>query len=238
MDNGRLICHQLKELRRDIAIENGISLQQEACTYTGQCDGTCPRCDAEVRYLEERLAQRLRLGKAATVAGLAIGLAVGANAQAQDSSTPSTGNRENVSISVQVVIRGTAINQFTKEPIANCKVKLYNGKKRVASTVTDSDGFFFLQQIEPGTYRLHIVANGYIVMNETVIVERRDILLRALMVPEDSKRNAIPLLERGPEAMDFVIGKVTMPAEERPEEPDTPEPVAPEDRVVIPDAGQ
>lgn len=72
---GKNICNYLKAVRKQIAEENGIPLETEECTYHGECRGTCPRCEAEVRYLENALADRLRLGKAATVAGLALGLA-------------------------------------------------------------------------------------------------------------------------------------------------------------------
>ena len=72
---GKNICKQLKAVRQHIAEENNIPLPQRECTYEGPCRGTCPRCEAEVRYLEQSLASRLRLGKAATVAGLSLSLA-------------------------------------------------------------------------------------------------------------------------------------------------------------------
>ena len=75
MTRGKNICNQLKEVRKRIAEENEIPLEIEECTYKGEWQGTCPRCEAEVRYLENALADRLRIGKVATVAGLALGLA-------------------------------------------------------------------------------------------------------------------------------------------------------------------
>ena len=75
MTRGRNICNQLKEVRRRIAEENGIPLEIKECSYKGECRGTCPRCEAEVRYLENALADRLRIGRVATVAGLTLGLA-------------------------------------------------------------------------------------------------------------------------------------------------------------------
>ena len=88
MTHGKNICKQLKEVRKRIAEENDIPLEIEECTYKGECRGTCPRCEAEVRYLENALAERLRIGKVATVAGLALGLAATAHAQAPASTTP------------------------------------------------------------------------------------------------------------------------------------------------------
>ncbi|MBP5241127.1 MAG: hypothetical protein J6Z26_04395, partial [Bacteroidales bacterium] len=84
MNKGKDICNELKALRRRIAEENGIPLETEECTYRGECCGTCPRCDAEVRYLEDALSRRLRMGKAAVVAGVALGLAVSTGVKAQN----------------------------------------------------------------------------------------------------------------------------------------------------------
>ncbi len=75
MKRGKHICNQLKAVRRQIADENGIPLEQRECTHTGECRGTCPYCEAEMRYLEQALTHRLAMGKVATVAGLTLSLA-------------------------------------------------------------------------------------------------------------------------------------------------------------------
>ena len=74
MAKGKQTCKILKEIRKQIAEENDIKLVIEECTYQGDCLGTCPKCEAEVRYLERELEKRQRLGKAAVVAGLSVGL--------------------------------------------------------------------------------------------------------------------------------------------------------------------
>ena len=74
MAKGKQTCKILKEIRKQIAEENDIKLVIEECTYQGDCLGTCPKCEAEVRYLERELAKRQRMGKAAVVAGLSVGL--------------------------------------------------------------------------------------------------------------------------------------------------------------------
>ena len=74
-NRGKNICNELKKVRRAIAEENDIPLEIKECTYHGPCRGTCPRCEAEVRYLERELERRLRIGKVATVAGVALSLA-------------------------------------------------------------------------------------------------------------------------------------------------------------------
>ena len=73
--NGKNICKELKAIRRRVADENNIPLEQHECTYDGPCDGTCPRCEAEVKYLEQELHRRMTLGKAAAVAGVALSMA-------------------------------------------------------------------------------------------------------------------------------------------------------------------
>ena len=76
MSKGKQTCKILKEIRRQIAAENDIKLVIEECTYQGDCKGTCPKCEAEVRYLERELEKRQRLGKAAVFAGMTIGTAI------------------------------------------------------------------------------------------------------------------------------------------------------------------
>ena len=73
MAKGKQTCKILKEIRKQIAAENDIKLVVEECTYQGDCLGTCPKCEAEVRYLERELEKRQRMGKAAVFAGMSLG---------------------------------------------------------------------------------------------------------------------------------------------------------------------
>ena len=77
---GKAKCKILREIRQKIAEENDIELITKECTYQGECKGTCPRCEAEVRFLERELARKQQLGKAVTVAALAASLTVGLTA--------------------------------------------------------------------------------------------------------------------------------------------------------------
>ncbi|MBO4307792.1 MAG: hypothetical protein J5848_05715 [Bacteroidales bacterium] len=74
MSHGKEVCKNLKAIRRRIADENGIALEIPECTYEGECEGTCPRCDAELRYLENELSRRKSLGKVAVMAGVTMSL--------------------------------------------------------------------------------------------------------------------------------------------------------------------
>ena len=71
---GKEKCRCLKEIRQRIAEENDIALVVEECTHKGECRGTCPRCEAELRYLEQQLERRQRLGKTVVVAALSASL--------------------------------------------------------------------------------------------------------------------------------------------------------------------
>jgi len=68
---GKNTCRILKDIRRQIAEANDIDLVIKECTYQGDCKGTCPRCEAEVAYLERELARRQAMGKAVRIVGLA-----------------------------------------------------------------------------------------------------------------------------------------------------------------------
>lgn len=74
MYKGKKTCAILKEIRRRIAEANDIDLIISECRYKGDCAGTCPRCEAEVRYLEEQLARRRGEGRRIMLAGLSAGL--------------------------------------------------------------------------------------------------------------------------------------------------------------------
>ena len=76
MAKGKQTCKILKEIRKQIAAENDIEFVTSECTHKGDCAGTCPKCEAEVRYLERELEKRQRLGKAAIFAGMTIGTAI------------------------------------------------------------------------------------------------------------------------------------------------------------------
>ncbi|MBQ2618167.1 MAG: hypothetical protein IJG08_01655 [Oscillospiraceae bacterium] len=74
---GKNKCKILKEIRQKIADENDIPYVTRECTYQGDCRGTCPKCEAELRYLEQELEKRRRLGKTVAVAAVAATLSLG-----------------------------------------------------------------------------------------------------------------------------------------------------------------
>ena len=77
--NGKSKCKILKDIRKKIAEENDIEYITSECKHQGDCAGTCPKCEAEVRYLEEELRKRQKTGKAVAVAGVAAAMVVTAS---------------------------------------------------------------------------------------------------------------------------------------------------------------
>ena len=69
--NGKNKCKILKEIRRRIAEANDIEYVTRECEFRGECKGTCPACEAEVRYLESAINKRKQTGKRVVLAGVA-----------------------------------------------------------------------------------------------------------------------------------------------------------------------
>jgi TonB family protein len=74
MTRGKSICNVLKTIRKQVADANEIKYESRECHHQGECRGTCPACEAEVRYLESQLNIRRQLGKAVAIMGISAGL--------------------------------------------------------------------------------------------------------------------------------------------------------------------
>ncbi|MBP5680191.1 MAG: energy transducer TonB [Bacteroidales bacterium] len=74
MNNGKKICAHLKEVRKQIADANDIPYEIHECTHQGPCAGTCPKCESELRYIENQLSLRRAAGKAVSLVGLSLGI--------------------------------------------------------------------------------------------------------------------------------------------------------------------
>ena len=76
MERGKRICKILKELRKRIADANEIPYKIEECPHKGDCPGTCPKCEAEGRYLMEAIDKREQQGKPEVIEGLRQSFAI------------------------------------------------------------------------------------------------------------------------------------------------------------------
>ncbi len=80
---GKDKCKMLREIRRQIAEENDINMVVEECKFQGDCKGTCPKCEAELRELERQVRnKKIGIGVAIATGAIATtvsGAVVGAN---------------------------------------------------------------------------------------------------------------------------------------------------------------
>ena len=190
MTRGKNICNQLKEVRKRIAEENDIPLEIEECTYKGECRGTCPRCEAEVRYLENALADRLRLGKVATVAGLALGLAATAHAQTPAKTSHFDGCETQHELSMMadsVTVRGVVRDKKSGEDIPFCRIHLVDYKSGIDIDTAIDNGLRgdFALSIPKGEYYVWVYHFGYKEYGGRKMMIDKDTDLGAAMKFED-----------------------------------------------------
>ena len=135
-------------------------MEIEECTFKGECRGTCPKCEAEMRYLENALADRLRIGKVATVAGIALGLAATVTqAQAQTPIDTIPKPQDN-NIQQMGCVKGEVIDTKTHAAIPFASVVVFKDSVQYAATVTDSIGMYKIH-LPQGKYGIRVMAYGY-----------------------------------------------------------------------------
>ncbi len=159
MAKGKSTCKLLKDIRQQIADANGISYQPKECHHKGDCAGTCPACEEEIRYLERELKARKGNGFGMKVAGIAAGICatvmpMTAAAQAvkpDSTANPPVQTTKKAPIKVvdlsdgcasPVIVRGMVIDEENKEPVIGAAVFIDGTRKGIA---TDIDGQFALK---------------------------------------------------------------------------------------------
>lgn len=107
---GKEKCKALKEIRRQIAKKNDIEFVVSECKHQGDCKGTCPKCEAELQYLERELARRQSLGKAVCIVGISAAVCSGLTACKPEEDTSSSSLRLSISTVFSPVetLEGTA----------------------------------------------------------------------------------------------------------------------------------
>ena len=189
MNRGKNICKELKTVRKRIAEENGIPLEIPECTYNGPCKGTCPRCESEVRFLENELARRIRMGKVASVAGLALGLAVSSGVKAQavtpspDPSQEGTADAEQQTGMCEVT--GVVVDGRSRQPISMAEVMLLKNTAKAQVVWTDSNGYYHFN-VRRGSYMLEVRGVGYIPYRRGVVIKRNSSELGVMELTYDA----------------------------------------------------
>ena len=184
MNKGKSTCKVLKDIRQKIANENGISYAPKECHYKGECKGTCPACEAEVRYLEEELKRKRRNGFAIKLGGIAAGLCamvipaqVGAQNINKDSvkkPIPQVNALDSIAVKDlsegaedAIVVRARLIFNDNKEPIIGASIILQGTAK---GTVSNIDGYFAVKVPRKAKLRLSYIGC------EKKIVKAKDLL--------------------------------------------------------------
>jgi len=88
---GKKKCEVLKEIRQKIADANGIKYTPNECHHEGECAGTCPQCEAEVKYIESELEKKNKMNgfkKAASIVAVGSALSFGSLLSSCNSFTP------------------------------------------------------------------------------------------------------------------------------------------------------
>jgi ragA protein len=159
MVKGKSTCKLLKDIRQQIADANGISYQPKECHHKGDCAGTCPACEEEIRYLERELKARKGNGFGMKVAGIAAGIcatvmpmAVAAQGVKPDSTANRpvhTAKKDSVKVVdlsdgcvSPVVVRGMVVGSDDKEPLIGAFILIEGTTKGVATNI---DGLFALK---------------------------------------------------------------------------------------------
>ena len=211
MTKGKSTCKLLKDIRQQIADANGISYQPKECHHMGDCAGTCPACEEEIRYLERELKARKGNGFGMKVAGIAAGICATVmpmTAAAQGVKSDSTANRPvytakkgDVKIvdlsdgcASPVVVCGMVIDAEDKEPVIGASVFIEGTNK---GDVTNIDGQFALK-LPPDT-SLVISYIGY---------KTKKVRVSSLLHSDD---NVIVLEEDRYAMLDGIVTTATLP---------------------------
>ncbi len=153
MTRGKQTCKILKDIRRQIAEANDIEFVPSECRFKGDCHGTCPKCEAEVRYLEQQLRYRQLTGKLVNLAGISAGALAMLAPLAVQSQTPDTSlTKEHIATQVMadtIIVKGVVLDGDTlqdgtisREPLIGVAIinpRTGNG------TATDIDGNFQIE---------------------------------------------------------------------------------------------
>ena len=217
MTRGKDICKTLKGVRQQIADANNIRYQPCECHHEGDCSGTCPACEQEVRYIESQLKERSHKGINTKVIGIAASICatmMPLTVSAQDSkcnTTPASvvhkvrqGNLQVIDWSQgrrdAVVIKIQIIASDNKRPVTSVDVRLLGTDKH---TSTGLDGYFAVKVPINGTLRVSRFG-----------VEAKVLKVRSLL---KLKKKIVEL-----EMDHYIVGEIAAPSSERISDSDSP----------------
>ena len=131
MKQGKYICNTLKAIRSEIASANEIDYTATPCDHEGDCAGTCPACESEMRWIERQLRARQALGKVVSIAGVSMALTVAASAATTAPLEPGnkkTKSRHRTSKTIKVSQQGNVVASEPVPAIRDSSQMLIRGK--------------------------------------------------------------------------------------------------------------
>jgi len=161
MTRGRRTCKILKEIRQQIADKNDIEYVTSECHFRGECEGTCPKCEEELKYLENELQKRRQLGKAVAIAGIALGM-VGTFSDCTTYYLPIIVTSAYTQAAQGTgAVKGEVFESDGKTPLEFASVRLMQDKTLILGAVADERGFFIVDSVPVGKYEIQISYIGY-----------------------------------------------------------------------------
>ena len=218
MTRGRRTCKILKEIRQQIADKNDIEYVTSECHFRGECEGSCPRCEEELKYLENELQKRRQLGKAVAIAGISLGMAgtfSDCKTHYPQINTPIIASDTVTSVRDSVItvfdytqkqgtgtVKGQVVESNGKTPIEYATVRLMQGEQLILGTITNAHGFFTMDSVPIGKYEIRITCTGF---KECIIKEFE---IEEYTVKDIGKIQLV-------ESPNFLSGVIVVPQEER-----------------------
>ncbi len=216
MKRGKRVCKILKEIRRQIAEANDIDLITSECRFKGDCMGTCPKCEAELEYLEQQLLERQLAGKFVNLAGISAGAVAMLSPFAIQSQTPADIPTDDIAVQSVInadTIKGVVSYSYTFNGSTDCDrmpgANVLN--LRTGNNVwTDADGEFMIEA-NIGDY-LEISCHGAItevivvsdntpldiILNEDAsMLSDEIVMLGAIQDPREENTLALRIIDAG-----------------------------------------
>ena len=190
MVRGKQTCKILKEIRRQIAEANGIEFATSECRYKGDCLGTCPKCEAEVRYLEQQLRSRSLAGKAVALAGISaasLAMLMPISAEAQTQQERQTFMKGSIpAMTDTITVKGIVLSGDTlpdggisKEPLIGATI---SNNRTALGAIADLEGHFGLPACVGDTLKVEYV--GYEPQTIVVTEDMRDVEI--ILIPDNN----------------------------------------------------
>ena len=171
MYQGKHKCETLKAIRKRIADANEIPYEPRVCTHKGDCMGTCPACESEMRYIENQLNIRKMAGKAVKIVGLTTVMTMASSVAASNETEISNDFKQEESVasnksilendsSKYITIKGVVKDEKnTPLPFVNVVIE-----GTAIGTNTDMDGYYEIEVPEHAV--LEFSSIGY--MNKSI----------------------------------------------------------------------